>query len=77
MPSSYNELLVYTRASAGQTWVATIPSGITTSLYIREGCDDDKAVWRMDETAGTIYLMTCEVNGANQINNATTYLYYR
>ena len=77
LPSSYNELLVYTRASAGQTWVATIPSGITTSLYIREGCDDDKAVWRVDQTADTIYLMTCEVKGANQINNATTYLYYR
>lgn len=77
LPDTYNELLVYTRTSAGQTWIATIPSGITTSLYIREGCSDDKAVWRIDETAGTIYLMTCTVDGSSQINNATTYLYYR
>lgn len=80
LPNSYNELLVYTRLSAGTagaTWTATVPSRITAALYVRAGCDDDKAVWRIDQTAGTAYLMTCEINGTSQINNATTYLYYR
>lgn len=80
LPNSYNELLVYTRLSAGTagaTWTATIPDGITAAIYVRSGCDDDKAVWRIDQTAGTAYLMTCETNGTSQINNATTYLYYR
>ena len=80
LPNSYNELLVYTRLSAGAagaTWTATVPSRITAALYVRAGCDDDKAVWRIDQTAGTAYLITCEINGTSQINNATTYLYYR
>ena len=80
LPNTYNELLVYTRLSAGTagaTWTATIPDGITAAIYVRSGCDDDKAVWMVDETVGTIYLMTCEVNGASQMNNAVTYLYYR
>lgn len=80
LPSSYNELLVYTRLSAGAagaTWATTLPSGITASLYVREGCDDDKAIWKIDQAAGTAYLMSCETNGTSQISNATTYLYYR
>lgn len=74
LPETYGELLVYVKTESSHIWTSNIPFGAPKG-YMRTGCDAEKIVWNYG--AAKINLATCNVDGVNLINKATTYVYYR